>query len=92
MKKPVEPSTIGKIKVADALKNVKVLLHQDKSISPQVRAMRSYCSLSCDPFAPEPGTPQCQPAFRRRKILPQTRIRNFKKRKPGGQNGHDPID
>ena len=93
MKKPVEPSTIGKIKVADALKNLKVLLHQDKSISPQVRAMMDLLVVVIHLLLGKLGLhsanssiPPSKDPHRKRG---SKRKAKGKKRKPGGQNGHD---
>ena len=57
MKKPVEPRTIGKINITDALKNVEVLLEQEKSISPQVPMMDQPTSLRA---VENCTTPPCQ--------------------------------
>ncbi len=93
MKKPVEPSTIGKINVADALKNVKVLLQQDKSISPQVRAMMDLLVVVIHLLLGKLGLhsanssiPPSKDPHRKRG---SKRKAKGKKRKPGGQNGHD---
>ena len=93
MKKPVEPRTIGKINITDALKNVEVLLEQEKSISPQVRAMMDLLVVVIHLLLGKLGLhsanssiPPSQDPHRKRG---SKRKGKGKKRKPGGQNGHD---
>lgn len=93
MKKPVASRTIGKINVADALKNVEVLLRQDKSISPQVRAMMDLLVVVINLLLGKLGlhsanssTPPSKDPHRERG---SKRKAKGKKRKPGGQNGHE---
>ena len=75
MKKPVEPRTIGKINITDALKNVEVLLEQEKSISPQVRAMMDLLVVVIHLLLGKTGTPQCQQQHSAvARSSPQTRI------------------
>ena len=93
MKKPVAPWTIGKINVTDALKNVEVLLRQDKSVSPQVRAMMDLLVVVINLLLGKLGLnsanssiPPSKDPHRKRG---STRKARGKKRKPGGQNGHE---
>ena len=93
MKKPAAPWTIGKINVTDALNNVAVLLRQDKSISPQVRAMMDLLVVVIHWLLGKLGLhsanssiPPSQDPHRKRG---SKRKAKGKKRKPGGQNGHE---
>jgi len=92
MKKPVEPQTVGKINITDALKNVEVLLEQDKSVSPQVRAMMNLLVVGIHLLLGKLGLdsanssiPPSQDPHRKRG---SKRKAPGKKRKPGGQKGH----
>ena len=76
MKKPVEPRTIGKINITDALKNVEVLLEQEKSISPQVRAMMDLLVVVIHLLLGKLGLHSANSRFRRRKILTANEDRN----------------
>ncbi len=93
MKKPVAQWTIGKINVTDALKNVEVLLRQEKSISPQVRAMMDLLVVVIHLLLGKLGLhsanssiPPSKDPYRKRG---SKRKAKGKKRRPGGQNGHD---
>ena len=93
MKKPVAPWTIGKINVSDALKNVEVLLRQDKSISANVRAMMELLVVVIHLLLGKLGLhsanssiPPSKDPHRKRG---SKRKAKGKKRKPGGQHGHE---
>ena len=96
MKKPVEPRTIGKINITDALKNVEVLLEQEKSISPQVRAMMDLLVVVIHLLLGKLGLhsanssiPPSQDPHRKRG---SKRKGKGKKRKPGGQKWTRRVD
>ncbi len=85
--------SIGKIDVTAALRNVEVLLRKDKSISPQVRAMMDLLVVVINLLLGKLGlnsanssTPPSKDPHRQRG---SKRKAKGKKRKPGGQNGHD---
>jgi transposase len=85
--------TAGKIDVTETLKNVKRTLREDTSISPQVRAMMDLLVVIINLLLGKLGinsanssTPPSQDPYRKRG---SKRKAKGKKRKPGGQNGHD---
>ena len=84
--------TAGKINVAETLKHVERTLRQDKSISPQVRAMMDLLVVIINLLLGKLGinsanssTPPSQDPHRQRGSKRKAR---GNKRKPGGQNGH----
>lgn len=85
--------SIGKINITDTLKKVELLLRQDKSISPQGRAMMDLLVLVIHLLLGKLGLnsgnssiPPSQDPHRKRG---STRKAKGKKCKPGGQNGHE---
>ena len=85
--------SIGKLDVADALKNAEVTLQQDKSISPQVRAVMNLLVVVINLLLAKLGlnstnssTPPSKDPYRQRGSKKKSK---GKKRKPGGQNGHE---
>lgn len=85
--------SIGKINVTDTLKKVDGLLREDKTISPQVRAMMDLLVLVINLLLGKLGlnssnssTPPSKDPHRKRG---SKRKAKGKKRKPGGQNGHE---
>jgi len=93
MNKPVGPATIGKINVTDALKNVEVLLRQDKSISANVRAMMELLvvviHLLLGKLGLHSANSSIPPSKDPNRKRGSKRKAKGKKRKPGGQHGHD---
>jgi transposase len=84
--------TAGKIDISETLKNVERTLCQDKSISPQVRAMLDLLVVIINLLVDKLGitsanssTPPSQDPHRQRGSKRKAR---GNKRKPGGQNGH----
>jgi len=84
--------TVGKIDVSETLKNVDRTLRQDKSISPQVRAMLDLLVVIINLLvgklainSTNSSTPPSQDPHRQRGSKRKAR---GNKRKPGGQNGH----
>jgi len=85
--------TAGKINVSETLKDVERTLHEDKSISPQVRAMMDLLVVIINLLlgklrinSANSSTPPSQDPHRQRG---SKRKAKGKKRKPGGQNGHE---
>lgn len=85
--------SIGKINVTDALADVEAMLRQDKSISPQVRAMMNLLVVVINLLGAKLGLnsanssiPPSKDPHRKRG---STRKTKGEKRKPGGQNGHE---
>ena len=85
--------TINKVNITDALKNVEALLQQDKSASPQLRAMMELLVIIINLLLGKLGinsknssTPPSKDPKRKRG---STRKTEGEKRKPGGQNGHE---
>ena len=93
MNKPVAPWTIGKINVTDALKKVEVLLRQDKSISANVRAMMDLLvvviHLLLGKLGLHSANSSIPPSKDPNRKRGSKRKAKGKKRKPGGQNGHE---
>jgi transposase len=84
--------TIGKINVTDALKNADAMLRDDKSLSPQMRAMVELLLVIINLLSNKLGLnsknsskPPSQDPKRPRASKHKT---TGHKRKPGGQNGH----
>jgi len=85
--------SIGKINVTVALANVEKTLREDKSISPQIRAMMDLLVVIINLLLGKLGldsanssTPPSQDPHRKRG---SNRKAKGIKRKPGGQNGHE---
>jgi transposase len=85
--------SIGKFNITSALENVEKLLREDKTISPQVRAMMELLvtvigllmgKLGLD--SSNSSTPPSKDPNRERGSKKKAK---GEKRKPGGQNGHD---
>lgn len=93
MNKPAAPCTIGKINVTDALKNVEVLLRQDKSISANVRAMMELLVVVIHLLLGKLGLHSANSSIPPSKDPHRKRGSKRKakgnKRKPGGQHGHE---
>jgi len=84
--------TINKINIEETLKSVETLLKEDKSSSPQVRAMMELLVIVINLLVAKLGlnsknssTPPSKDPKRKRGSKRKTK---GKKRKPGGQNGH----
>jgi transposase len=84
--------TVGKIDITKALKNVKTLMEQDKSASPQLRAMMELLVVIINLLLGKLGlnsknssTPPSKDPKRPRGSKRKTK---GEKRKPGGQFGH----
>ncbi len=84
--------TIGKINITDALKNVETLLEQDKSASPQLRAMMELLVVIIHLLLGKLGlnskNSSTPPSKDPRRPRSTNRKTSGEKRKPGGQNGH----
>jgi transposase len=85
--------TVGKINIAETLKSVETTLREDKSISPQVRAMMELLVVVITTLLGKLGlnsknssTPPSKDSKRARGSKRKT---DGEKRKPGGQNGHE---
>jgi transposase len=85
--------TINKINITETLKHIEDLLKEDKSASPQFRAMMELMvvivGLLCAKLginSTNSSTPPSQDPNRKRGSKKKTK---GKKRKPGGQKGHD---
>jgi transposase len=85
--------TAGKIDVTETLKNVERTLREDKSMSLHVRAMMDLLVVIINLLLGKLGinsanssTPPSQDPYRQRGSKRKT---SGKKRKPGGQNGHE---
>lgn len=85
--------TIGKINISAALKNVKNLLREDKTLSTQARAMMELMVTVIYLLVAKLGinsanssTPPSKDPYRPRGSKRKT---TGEKRKPGGQNGHE---
>jgi transposase len=85
--------TAGKIDVTETLRRVERTLREDKSISPQVRTMMDLLVVIINLLLGKLGinsanssTPPSQDPYRKRG---SKRKASGKKRKPGGQNGHE---
>jgi transposase len=85
--------TINKINITETLKHIEDLLKEDKSASPQIRAMMELMvvivGLLCAKLginSTNSSTPPSQDPNRKRGSKKKTK---GIKRKPGGQNGHD---
>lgn len=84
--------TVGKINVSDALKNAEAMLRDDKSASPQMRAMMELLIVVIRLLVGKLGLnssnsskPPSQDPKRQRG---SKQMAKGNKRKPGGQNGH----
>lgn len=84
--------TIGKISVTDALKNVEIMLEQDKSASPQLRAMMELLVVIINLLVGKLGLNSANSSIPPSKDPKRPRGSKQKgkgqKRKPGGQHGH----
>ncbi|MHB1426655.1 MAG: IS66 family transposase [Gemmataceae bacterium] len=87
--------TVGKINVTEALKNAEKVIREDKSLSPQARAMMELLVLVITLLAQKLGLnssnsskPPSQDPKRTRGSKKKTKGH---KRKPGGQKGHEGV-
>lgn len=85
--------TIDKINISDSLENAEAMLREDKSLSPQIRAMMELLMVIIKLLAAKlainsknSSTPPSQDPNRPRGSKRKTK---GNKRKPGGQNGHN---
>lgn len=85
--------TIGKINVTEALEKVENLLQEDKTISPQVRAMMEMLvliiHLLLDKLGLNSSNSNIPPSKDTKRKRGSKRKKTGKKRKPGGQKGHE---
>jgi transposase len=84
--------TVGKFNITNALKNAETMLEEDKSLSPQMRAMVELLVVIIQLLVAKLGlnsknssTPPSKDPKRSRGSKKKTK---GEKRKPGGQNGH----
>lgn len=87
--------TIGKLNITEALKNVETLLAQDKSVSPQVRAMMELLVIIITLLLAKLGlnskNSSTPPSKDPKRPRGSKRKAKGEKRKPGGQNGHEGV-
>lgn len=85
--------TIGKVNISDALKNVESMLEQDKSASPQMRAMMELLVIIINLLLGKLGlnseNSSIPPSKDPKRPRGSKRKSSGEKRKPGGQKGHD---
>ena len=85
--------TIEKINVSETLKNVRKLLEEDKSSSPQMRAMMELLIVIINLFVAKFGlnskNSSIPPSKDPKRQRGSKNKGKGKKRKPGGQKGHD---